>query len=395
MTTPKRSVSLMLIPAIIGYGSVVLDGILNQHLAQQRALALVLLVVFGVIFFLPIPHRGHRRINHVRTGLETVVVCGLLILQPGWSVYPILFFLMGPQVMTCFDQRTGLAWVGVFTLATAVIFIALQGIPGLLVLFPYIAGYLFFAAFGWMRTQAENDRLRSEKLLIELQEAHAKLKEYATRVEELAIVQERNRIAREVHDSLGHRLTVASVQLEGAQRLARSNPERAEKIIGTVRDQVREGLAELRRTVAILRASVEEDLPLPEALTRLASQFEEATGLTIHIDLEGCPGNLPITYRQSFYRAVQEGLTNIQRHARANEAWITINLRDGQITLLISDNGAGIPVSLDQAPEIHFGLVGLKEKAALLGGEFFIDPRPGGGTQLTFRLPVLTEEPHE
>jgi signal transduction histidine kinase len=395
MATSRRTANLLLIPAIIGYASVMLDAVFSQQLATHRGLGLALLVMFGVIYFWPNPFQCHHWTNYARTGVETAIVCGLLILQPGWSVYPILFFLMGPQVMIWFDQRTGLAWVGVFTLATLVIFIALQGVSGLFSLFPYVAGYWFFAVFGWIRTQAENDRLRSEKLLIELQEAHAKLKEYAIRVEELAIVQERNRIAREVHDSLGHRLTVASVQLEGAQRLARVNPERAEKIIGTVRDQVREGLAELRRTVAILRASVEEDLPLPEALTRLASQFEEATGLAIHIDLEGCPGNLPITYRQSFYRAVQEGLTNIQRHARANEAWININQRDGQITLLIGDNGAGMPVSLDQAPEIHFGLFGLKEKAALLGGEFFIDPRPGGGAQLTFRLPVLTEEPHE
>jgi signal transduction histidine kinase len=185
------------------------------------------------------------------------------------------------------------------------------------------------------------------------------------------------------------------VQLEGAQRLVRANPERAEKIIATVRDQVREGLAELRRTVAILRASVDEDLPLSAALTRLASQFEDATGLPIHLNLEACPEDLPAVYRQAFFQAAQEGLTNIQRHAKATEAWLNLNPGGGQISLLISDNGAGIPVPPDAAPGGHFGLAGLKERAALLGGEFYVDPRPGGGTQLTFRLPTTAEIPHE
>ena len=252
----------------------------------------------------------------------------------------------------------------------------------------YIPGFWFFAIFGWMRVQAMKDKSRSEELLVELQQAHQQLQEYVSKIEEMAIVQERNRIAREMHDSLGHRLTVVSVQLEGAQRLIARDPSRAENILKTVREQVREGLSDLRRTVAILRASVDEELPLAEAVKKLARQFEDASLLKIHLNLENDLNVLPVLLRQTLFRAIQEGLTNIQRHAEASEAWIQISQQEGCITLLVSDNGKGINT---QAKEIltGFGLTGLRERANALGGEFHIDRRPGGGTQLTFRAPYI------
>ncbi len=385
---------LLEIPEILAMVAVTIAGLLDMTQPAERILVAILLAVFALILFAPIFWSGHGIRVHAGLAILSALVAVLLTLRPGWNFYPILFFLMAPTAMIHLSPRAGFTWIGLFTLITGVIFVMAEGFLGLAILLPFAAGYIFFGVFGWMTVEADRNRARSEQLLTELQTAHRQLQENAIRAEELAIVQERNRIARDVHDSLGHRLTVAAVQLEGAQRLVHANPERAEKIIATVRDQIREGLADLRRTVAILRATVDEDLPITEALARLARQFEEATGLAIHLALDDCPERLPLAYRQAIYRAVQEGLTNIQRHARASEAWIQISQRDGPITLLIGDNGAGMPAATGQDAEGHFGLVGMKEKAALLGGEFFIDPRPGGGTQLTFRLPAPAEEAH-
>ncbi len=209
------------------------------------------------------------------------------------------------------------------------------------------------------------------------------------RVEELTIAQERNRIAREMHDTLGHRLTIAAVQLEGAQRLVYTDPQRTDRILATVREQVREGLGELRRTVAMLRASVEEDMPIQDALTKLVSQVQEATGLNIHLTIEDCPPDLPAPHRLALYRAAQESLTNIQRHSNASEAWLHLDQRDGKMTLFVSDNGIGISPEQMKA---GLGLSGLGERASILGGDLFIDPRPGGGTQITFRFPMPEEK---
>jgi signal transduction histidine kinase len=391
----KKRMNLLFIPAALSYLAVLMEALFEGGWLHVHLPTLLLMALFAFFFFVPFKYHSKKRWScTLQIALETACAGGLLILHPGEGVYPILFFLISTEVSILFNLRTAFLWYGIFTVLTAVIFIDYQGLRGLISLLPYAGGYWFFGIFGWTRTMAEKERQRSEELLTELQKSHAQLQEYAARVEELAIVQERNRIAREVHDSLGHRLTVASVQLEGAQRLIHTNPVRSENIIATVRDQVREGLTELRRTVAMLRSSVEAELPLSQSLTRLTAQFEEATGLTIHLDLEECPDALPSAYTHSFYHAVQEGLTNVQRHARASEVWLNFIRRNDQITLLISDNGSGLQETIDKK-DLHFGLAGLKEQAAMLGGDFHLDPRPGGGVQITFRLPEPMEVAHE
>jgi signal transduction histidine kinase len=209
------------------------------------------------------------------------------------------------------------------------------------------------------------------------------------RVEELAVVDERNRLAREMHDTLGHRLTVAAVQLEGAQRLIPQDPERAAGMVGVVREQVSEALSELRRTVATLRAPLEEDLRLRSALQRLVNHFVEATGVTVHLMLPEERPELPDPYRMALYRAAQEALTNVQRHSKAREVWFQLTQQDSRITLLIGDNGVGPAQTSYQGA--GFGLRGLEERATRLGGQVHLDPRPGGGTQLHFSLPLPQE----
>jgi signal transduction histidine kinase len=221
-----------------------------------------------------------------------------------------------------------------------------------------------------------------------LQAAHAQLQDYALRAEEMAVVEERNRLAREMHDTIGHRLTVASVQLEAAQRLCPTDAERAASLVGTVREQVREALGELRATVATLRSPVEADLHLRSALRRLIEHFEAATGLTVHRVLPDELPPLPDAHRLALYRAAQEALTNIQKHAVASHVWLVLSTSDDTVTLLVSDDGQGVTVSHSNG---GFGLRGLRERAAQLGGELHLEPRPGGGTQLSFRLPLPKE----
>ncbi len=384
--TPRKH--LLEIPRLMAMVAVTIAGLISLPAGRDRTIALLLLAVFAAIMFTPFFWHGRRVRVHVGLGILSAVVAGLLVLSPGWSFFPILFFLLAPTAMVELPIRDGWIWISIFSLITAGVFFAIVGLLGLALALPYAAGYAFFGFFGWMTVEADRNRERSEQLLAELQAAHRQLQDYAARVEELTISQERNRMAREMHDTLGHRLTIAAVQLEGAQRLIPSNPERSTAIIGTVREQIKEGLTDLRRTVAMLRASVDEDLPLDKALTRLVDQVRQATAVQIHLSLEDCPQELSLPQHQALYRAAQEGLTNIQRHAHASEAWVRLFAKEGRIHLLISDNGVGF--SPDSA-RTGFGLVGLTERAALQGGEFHIDPRPGGGTQITFKIPLVNE----
>ena len=356
-----------------------------------RGTTIALLLVFGL---LTVPADAWSRTQapawpaHLGLAVQTAVVAALMYLSDNWSLFTILFFILSGQAVLFFPIRPAMAWIAGFVAITTIFGVAKWGSPGgMMTLALYGGGYSLIAALAHALASAETARRKSQALVEELQAAHEKMQEYAGRIEELAVVEERSRLAREMHDTLGHRLTVAAVQLEGAQRLIESDPDRAARMVSTVREQVREALVELRQTVAALRAPVEADLSLPHALARLAAHFEQATGITIHQVLprtEELP-DLPATHRLAVYRAAQEALTNVQRHAEAGQVWLVLACDGSAVTLLVGDDGKGLSLSSDQA---GFGLHGLRERAAQLGGEMHVEPRRGGGTQVSFRVPV-------
>lgn len=328
---------------------------------------------------------ANQLISHMYLGCQTAVIGGLVLVMPNGFEAGILFFILSAQAMLSLPTRQAVVWLGVFSSAVLIAVIAAQSWDDLFGSLAMIGGFSFFGTFGWALRQAEQARLRSQELLEELQLAHTQLQEYAAQAEQLAIAEERNRLAREMHDALGHRLTVAVVQLEGAQRLIPTNPERAASMVGTMREQLKEALAELRQTVATLRTPLTDDLPLATAVTHLAHNFQESTGLQVHLHLPPALPALPAPHRLALYRVAQESLTNIQRHAQATEVWLELQPHNGRLHLTICDNGQGFPTN---QPNGRFGLLGLRERAEQLGGQFAWQNRPEGGAQITFLLPI-------
>ena len=329
---------------------------------------------------------GPPRTMHTFLAVYGALVAGLMFLQPGWTMYPMLYsaaILCGSLHL---PWRACMAWVAAYAIATAASLAAgIAPSEGLIGLFLYGVFYTSAAALGIVLSRTEAARRRSQALLAELQQAHQQLQEYALRSEEMAVMEERNRLAREMHDTLGHRLTVAAVQLEAAQRLCPTDPAKAESLLDTVREQVREALWELRGTVATLRTPIEADLHLLSALRRLTEHFENATGLDVHRILPQELPPLPDAHRLAFYRAAQEALTNVQRHAEASQVWLVLSSAKNAVTLLVADDGKGISAANGQT---GFGLQGLRERAKQLRGDLCVEPRAGGGTELSFRLPL-------
>ncbi len=375
----------------VGYFTIIAVALLGFNITPpglQRLVTLSLLLVFGLLFALAAQGTSSRWRKHAYFAIQTLIVGALIASHTLWGVFPILFFVLSAHAMGVFPERTGFLWVGIFTLVTAVIYISMDELSSaLLTLLPFAAGYWFFAAFARAMTSAERARAETQRLLSELQRAHQQLQDYTSRLEELTIAEERNRLAREMHDTLGHRLTVAAVQLEGAQRLITADPQRAEGMIATVRGQVREALAELRHTVATLRQPLQTDLVLPHALQRLASSFEQATGVRVHLTLP--PGDLalPDPHRLTLYRAAQEALTNIQKHAQAKQAWMDLRSENGCVSLEVRDDGIGLP---EDASSSGFGLRGLHERVAQLNGKVIFEDAPEGGAHLSIILPAPT-----
>lgn len=367
---------------------------LFQSGSPNRWLASGLLALFTVVYALRERIVGDRSWGpYLYTGLQTLIIVALLSLSPQQLIAVVLFFVLSAEVTMMYPPRAMAAWIALFSVITLIAYVAVSGLAGLAAVPIYAAGYVFFAIFAQQTAKAEAARAESERLLLELQEAHRQLQDYAAQAEELAVQQERNRLAREMHDTLGHRLTVSSVQLQAAQRLIPSAPERAAQMVSTVQEQISEGLRELRHTVATLRAPVEADLALAPALRRLASNFEEATGIVVHLNVTDDLPELIPSQRHALYRGAQEGLTNIQKHAGAGEAWVDLTCNNGAVALVVRDNGVG--AANPNGAAAGFGLRGLRERAAQLGGEILFQPAPTGGAELLLTLPLSPEDPYD
>lgn len=385
----------VVIAAVTVLGLVVFVG--GDH--PNRWAGLAILAAFDLLVLMPDQALGglKARAAHLYLAAAATLVVALTLLPPGNPWFIVLFFVLSPEVMVRFSRQIGYAWVGAFSALTVIAFwVVSGGSSGMLLTAPiYIAGYFFFAAFATQTALANEARAESQRLLAELQQAHARLQAYATQAEALAVAEERNRLAREMHDTLGHRLTVAAVQLQAVERLIQADPGRAGQMVATVREEIRAALAELRQTVAALRAPLEADLPLDQALRRLATDFESATGVKVTATLPELSPDIPLTHRLTLYRGAQEGLTNVQKHAGASHVWLSLEAGDDALTLRVADDGCG-PVA-DASVEgegSHFGLRGLRERAAYLNGTVALTGRAGGGAELIISLPLLSEVAH-
>lgn len=206
----------------------------------------------------------------------------------------------------------------------------------------------------------------------------------------LGEVEERNRLAREIHDTIAQGLTAASLQLEVVEATLTSNPEKAAKATGRAQYIVRANLAEARRSVLELRAPLLGTESLPAALSRLLNQAASDIGALGAFQTEGTYRGLPARIENQLYRIAQEGLHNAVKYSSASHLTVSLRLDAEQVTLSIADDGAGFD-SAHRAPgngRGGFGLTGMGERARLLGGSLRIVSEPGEGTLVEAIVPL-------
>lgn len=223
---------------------------------------------------------------------------------------------------------------------------------------------------------------REEEAHAVLDEANRKLTEYASQAEELAAAKERNRLAREIHDNLGHYLTAVNMQIEAAMALMESDGDRAKQSLERAQSLTKEGLAEVRRAVAAMRAAPIEARPLHEAIQMLVEE-QQATGITTYYQIEGSIRPCSAQTELALYRIAQEGLTNIRKHAQASRADLILDYcKPNAIQIRLQDDGIG-----SNNTDSGFGLLGVRERVKLLGGNLEIKTTPGQGFVLQVELP--------
>lgn len=220
----------------------------------------------------------------------------------------------------------------------------------------------------------------------QLAEANEQLRHYAARVEALATVQERNRIAREIHDSLGHTLTALNIQLEGAQKLWQSRPEQAQTFLQEAKQLGSTALQEVRQSVGALRADP-VGLSLLDALQKLLTTMKNSGEINLIPCLELDPEQeLPLEVRIALYRITQEALTNIYKYAQATEVAIHLFQDPEGLHLHIEDNGIGFN---REETRRGFGIQGMQERVHALNGSFDLQTSPGKGCQIKVTIPQV------
>ena len=252
-----------------------------------------------------------------------------------------------------------------------------------------LVGYIIVQLVSIQREQ----RVALEQAYEQQAEANRRLQRYAVALEELTISRERNRLARELHDTLAHSLSAVTVQLEAVRSLWDINPVAAQDMLDKADGTARRGLTEARRALQDLRASPLQDLGLSLALRELAKTAAERAGASLALYLpEKSLNDIPPAVEQGVYRIAQETLDNIVRHYEAQSIVFRLQQTREGLSLTISDDGRGIDSEVLRASRAGsqdgLGLRGMKERAALIGGSLEITEQEEQGTLVHLKVPL-------
>ncbi|TDV57231.1 sensor histidine kinase [Actinophytocola oryzae] len=300
---------------------------------------------------------------------------------PRWEVWLLGVRLALFVVVVAFDE-SGLSRV-LFVLVPFAAYLAFGRRVGVVlggVALALLVGGFAVRVPGWYRDadHVSDVLMFSMGLVLALAMADVALRERraASRVAELSAAAERSRMARDLHDSLGHHLTAVSIQLEKAAAFAERDAGVARQALADARTSVGRALEDVRASVGALRA---EPARLVDALAGLA-----ADGVDLHVD--GEERGTDQATATALYRAAQEAVTNARRHGRAATVGITVTFGAHGTRLVVTDDGIGFDVT---TPRDGFGLLGLRERAALLGGTATVDSTPGAGTRVVVTVPAI------
>lgn len=246
---------------------------------------------------------------------------------------------------------------------------------------------IFIGMYVTMYLRQVEAREKAQALATELESVNRQLSEYAARVEDLTIANERQRMARELHDTLSQGLAGLILQLEATDaHLTHNRADKAQAIVRNAMEQARVTLADARRSIDDLRQPSLDDLD--SALRLEMDRFTNATGIPIIFHSDQTPP-LPAPVTETLVRAVAEALINIANHAKAQIVEVKVRMKAKSLLVTVQDDGQGFDASA--IPSGHYGILGIKERVRLVNGSFEIQSENGKGTMLKIEIPIRAE----
>jgi signal transduction histidine kinase len=300
---------------------------------------------------------------------ETFIILFIPLVLIAWlyRFWLVLLFSLGTGFIEFFillplltDNVTGYARVGALVVRTVTFM---------------LVGYMINTLMKDKEKQQQELRKTNQQLEL----ANIKLVQNASMVEQLSTSRERNRLAREMHDTLAHTLSGLAVQLDAIPSVWDSNPEKANRMLLEALDVTRSGLDETRRALKDLRATPLEEMGLAIAVRTLAEDAAGRFCLKVALDIPGQINNLPPDVEQSFYRIAQEAVQNTVKHSGATCLSLALNQVNGSVLLEVADDGSGFAAA-EGTSGGQYGLTGMRERAELMGAQFEIQSSPGKGT---------------
>ncbi|MGC0416188.1 sensor histidine kinase [Embleya sp. AB8] len=381
------------------YGAVVADGPVRAGRLAGFAGCLLVLLVLDEVERRRCPDKTPPRPAVLLLG-GRLALFGAAVGLDRSGVSRALFVLVPLTACVAFGRRVGVA------LSAACLGVILLGnvlwVPGWYVRADIVTELLMAglalvlaAALAVVAVGEQAGRLRLADALGELRESHARLAEYAERVERLSAVRERNRLAREFHDGLGHHLTAIAIQLEKASAFRDLDARVAERALADARWSASRALDEVRVSVRALRDEG-EPFSLSAALSELVRHVAGGPA-RVTLEMSGDEHGYPVESLTALYRAAQEGLTNAQRHADAGRVTVSAHCGRDEARLAVADDGRGFEVDREDALagiRDGFGLRAMHERIELLGGRVEVAATPGRGTTVAVtvpRVPVRAE----
>ena len=384
----ETTVSIMMRPLVyiayyVVFGAIAFRGIntyFSDDLEKQwpaSALLLAFLLLSLGAYWLTIHLRWYP---HLYMLLQGGLALSLLLLPLHFDYFSILCFLLSAQAMLLFPQRIAYVWLGIFVAAMAG---ALLGTGDWREAFPLIflygSGIYFFGLFATLTA-------RSVAARGELQKAHSQLQEYAYQAEELAATKERNRLARDLHDSVTQSIFSITLTAESARILLERDHTKVAPQLERLQDLAQDSLAEMRSMIHQLRTTDGETEHLVPAIRQHLAALKDREGLYVEFQMEG-DGQVPSSQREMLLRIVQEALNNVSKHAQTDAAEVTLKLLDGKALLVIEDQGVGFDPDSVEARDGHLGLASIRERTELQGGTLSIESSPGAGTRIMIEVP--------
>lgn len=364
---------------------------------QQRLLALTLLAVYGVLLIV-YQQRGlwfaaDRRRAVIYQAAQTLLVVGLILIPPHFDYFPLLFIPLSISAVELLGRRYGFLWITAFILimlwqyVIMIIFVpqvyAVDASTGVAMTILFGALCFLVGQIVCIRRQAEEARTANQRLLADLQVTHRQLQDHAAQLEELAVVQERSRLARELHDSVTQTVFSMTLAVQTAQVLIVKDASRVAAQLDRVVELARNASREIQAIVKQLRSASIAEQGLVAALRDYVAERQARDGLIIHLDVNGAT-QWPENVTLGLYRIVQEAVNNVVKHAGARE--VTIKLQANSVEVI--DDGAGFVVSAVAPQRGHMGLASMAERAKEIGWSLTLDSQPGHGTCVKVVAPL-------